>query len=406
MKKNLIIIFLIFTSVYSSATFWNQSRFSFYNSHDTEVYGAENNFLSEFMYDRLNIQIQMNTLYSEEGFDDPNSYITNELRTLSTYHLAENSKFLIGYNLDYYDYDKTKNNFIIDGIYLTTQPLVKNYLYLYTQNEWESVSFLAGVRGRRTGIDYQFDISDAINSAEAEYYDEFYKDIALAYQFNSDFLIYSTYENKTFYNSVNSFVDPYRNHDYTHYGLGVNYTSNSFLGGRISEDFQYLNKESQQYQSYQRHNFINNLRYNYFLNPYISSFISYISQFSYDKEDKEFYRLANYARAQLRFNIPSYNYKAFVIAGSSISFENLSRIYFAYVEYPLSNSFSLSLEDRYSHNVYNTIIASMDYKINNNFLVYIENNYVQSLRKIDNFEFENTYDFKNTFTLGTRMLFR
>ena len=48
----------------------------------------------------------------------------------------------------------------------------------------------------------------------------------------------------------------------------------------------------------------------------------------------------------------------------------------------------------------------MDYKINNNFLVYIENNYVQSLRKIDNFEFENTYDFKNTFTLGTRMLFR
>ncbi len=400
MKKNLLSIFIIFTAVYSSASFWNQSRFSLYNSHDIEVYGFENNFLSEFMLNRLNIQVQMNSLVTEEDYDDYNSNITNELRTLSTYQLAENSKFILGYNVDYYDYDKTQDNFIINGIDFPIKLLVKNNLYLYTQNQWQNMSLLAGLRGRRSGIDYKFDYQDVINSAEAEYYDEFYKDLALAYNLNSELSLYSTFENKTFYSSNVNFNDPGRNHDYTHYGVGVNYTSKSFLGGKISEDFQYLNKESQQYESYQRHNFINNLRYNYSFNPYLSSYISYFSHFSYDKTDKEYYRLANMLRLQARFNIPSYNYKAFVIAGSRISFENLSRIYFAYLEYPLTNSISLSLEDRYSHNIYNTIISAIEYKLNSNFLFYLENNNTQSFSSF------TTFDFKNTFTLGSRMLFR
>lgn len=407
MKKNLVIIFIILATIYCSATYWNQSRFSFYNSGDTEVYGGENNFISDFVLDRLNIQFQMNSLVSEEGFDDPNSYITNELRSLTTYHLAGNSKFILGYNLDYYDYEKTKKlNMLDNGIMPHSQPLVKNHLYIYTDLAWNNLNLLAGLRGRRTGIDYHFKRPNSINTAEAEYYDEFYKDVAISYNIDDEMSLYSTYLNKTFYSSNTSIIDPRRDQDYSHYGIGFNYTSKNFLGGKISQDFQYLNKESEQYQSYQRHNFINNLRYNFTLNTYLSCYFNYVSHFSYDKEDKEFYRLANMLRFQARYNIPSYNNKAFVIAGSSLSFENLNRIYFGYIEYPLSNALSLSIEDRYSHNIYNIIISSLEYKINSSFLLYVENSYTQSLRIIDNYEYENTFNFKNTLTLGTRMFFR
>lgn len=400
MKKNLFIILYIFTTIYCSASYWNQASYSFYNSVDTELSGVENNFISEFSINKYDILIQLNSLISEEDYDDPNSYVTNELRTLSTYQIAENSKFLLGYNVDYYDFDKTKSNFIIDGIYLPTQPLVKNYLYLYSLNKWENISMLAGIRGRRTGIDYQFDIPEAINSTKAEHYDEFYKDFALAYKLNSNFSLYSTFENKSFYSSNPKFNDPRRNHDYTHYGVGANYTSKSIFGGKLSEDFQYVRKDSEQYASYQRNNFINNLRYIFSFNNNWHSFISYIGRFSYDRNTKDFYRLANMVRVQVRYNLSNHNNRAFAIAGSRINAENMSRIYFGYVEYPLTNSISISLEDRYSHNVYNTIISAVEYKLNNNFLFFIENNNTQSFSKI------NSYDFKNTFTLGSRMLFR
>lgn len=407
MKKNLLILLIVFSAILCSGTYWNQSRVSFYKSHDTQVYGAENNFVSDFISDRLSIQIQMNSLVSEEGFDDPNSYITNEIRSLSTYQLAENSKFILGYNLDYYDYDKTKKlNMIDNGIMFHSQPLVKNHLYIYTDLAWNNLNLIAGIRGRRTGIDYHFKRPSSINTAEAEYYDEFYKDLALAYNINDEFSVYTTYENKSFYSSNTSLIDPRRDQDYSHYGLGVNYTSKSFLGGKISEDFQYIRKESNQYDSYQKHNFINNLRYNYTLTPHLSTFLSYISRSSYNTEDDQFYRLSNLARFQARYNLPNYQNRAFLIAGTSLSFENLNRIYFGFIKFPLANSLALSLEDRYSHNVYNTIITSIEYKVNSNFLFYIENTYTQSLRSIDNFEMDNTYDFKNSVTLGTRMLFR
>lgn len=391
MKKSIVLILLVFSTLYCSATFWNQSRFTFYNSEDTEVYGFKNSFLSEFLIDKIDIQIQMNSLISEEDFDDVNSNVTNELRSLTTYQLTNNNKFLLGYNVDYYDYDKTGSNYI-EGVGFPIQPLVKNYLYLYTQNEWEDISMLAGVRGRRTGID--------INSSEAEHYDEFYKNIALAYQLNTNFSIYSTFENKSFYNSTTEFNDPRRNYDYTHYGIGLNFTSKNILGGKLSEDFQYIRKDSEQYASYQKHNFVNSLRYNFSFNSNWNSFLSYIGRFSYDKETKDFYRLANMFRIQLRYNLPDYYNRAFAIAGSRINAENLSRIYFAYFEFPLTNTISLSLEDRYSHNVYNTVISAVEYRLNNSFLLFVENNNSQSFSRI------NSYDFKNTITLGSRMLFR
>ncbi|MBI9031435.1 hypothetical protein JEZ13_05490 [bacterium] len=400
MKKLIIISLFIFSSLCLNAYYWNQTRISFYKSHDTEVYGGENNFMSELIIDKLNFRFQMNSLVSEEGFDDPNSYVTNEIRSLSTYQLAENSKFILGYNLDYYDYDKTQSSFIYDWINQPVQPLVKNYLYLISKNEWDNFTLLAGLRGRATGIDYKFDISDAINTAQAEHYDEFYKDLALAYKLTNNVAIYATFENKTFYSSNADFNDPGRDYDYTHYGGGVNFTSKNFLGGKFSEDFQYLRKDSKQYADYQRHNFINKLRYNYIMTPALSSFVSYISKFSYDDKEKEFYRLANMVRVQARYNLLNYNYQAFLIAGTSLSLENLNRIYFAYVNYPINKSFAISLEDRYSHNVYNTIIASLDYRLNSNFMFYIENSNSQSFSNI------NIYDFKNTLTIGTRMLFR
>jgi hypothetical protein len=283
---------------------------------------------------------------------------------------------------------------------MPSQALVKNYLYIYTQNEWENISMLAGVRGRRTGIEYQLDIPNLVNSAEAGYYDEFYKDIALAYKINKEFSLYSSFANKTFYSSNTNVNDPHRDHDYTHYGVGLNFTSKSIFGGKLSEDFQYIRQDSDQYASYQRNVFINNVRYNFSFNNNWHSFISYIGRFSYDRESKDFYRLANMVRAQVRYNLPNYNNRAFAIAGSRINAENLSRIYFGYVEYPLTSSISLSLEDRYSHNIYNTIISAVEYKLNDKFLFFIENNNTQSYSKI------NIFDFKNTFTLGTRMLFR
>lgn len=400
MKKLVLISFLICICLCLNASYWNQTRFSFYKSQDTEVYGAENNFISEILLNKLNIQVQMNSLLSEEGFDEPNSYITNEIRSLATYTYNPQSKLLLGYNIDYYDYGKTQSSFIYNWINLPVQPLVKNYLYLISKNEWANFTLLAGLRGRTSGIDYKIGIPDAINSAQAEHYDEFYKDIALAYQLSNNIAIYAVYENKTFYSSNTNFNDPGRDFDYTHYGGGVNFTSRDFLGGKISEDFQYLRKDSEQYADYQRHNFINKLRYSYNITPTLSSFVSYISKFSYDDKGKEFYRLANMVRVQARYNLANSNYKAFLIAGTSLSLENLNRIYFAYAKYPLSKSFSLSLEDRYSHNVYNTIIASLDYQLNSNFMVYLENSNSQSFSNI------NTYDFKNTLTIGTRMLFR
>ncbi len=407
MKKLIIISLFIFSSLCLNAYYWNQTRISFYKSHDTEVYGGENNFMSELIIDKLNFRFQMNSLVSEEGFGDLNSFVTNEIRSLSTYQFNPHSRFFLGYNVDYYDYDKTKElNLLDNGIMFNSQPLIKNHLYLYNNFDWDNISIFTGVRGRRTLIDYHFKRPNSINTAESEYYDEFYKDISIFYQLNNEFMVYSTFENKSFYSSETAVIDPKRDQDYTHYGLGVNYVSKDFIGGKISEDFQYLRKDSEQYASYQKHNFINKLRYNYTFTPYLSTFISYISRFSYDNEEKEFYRLSNMARVQARLNLPNYNHKAFIIAGSTISFENLNRIYFGYAKFPLTNTIAISLEDRYSHNVYNTIVTSIDYSFNSNFLFYLENNYTESLRKIDNFENENTFNFKNSFVIGTRMLFR
>lgn len=400
MRKILSITFLIFTSLCFSTSYWNQNRLSFYKSKDIEVYGLENNFLTEVLIDKFNVRIQMNSVLTEEGYDEPNSFITNEIRSLTTYHFNPQSKFILGYNLDYYDYDKTQKSFIYPGINLPTQPIIKNYMYLYAKNDWNDFSLLAGLRGRRNTIDYQFDVAEAINSAKAEHYDEFYKELALAYKLRSNIFLYATYENKSFYSSNTSLSDPGRDYDYSHYGVGVKFSSIDFLGGKLSDDFQYLRKDSEQYATYQRDNFINQLRYSYRLTPSLSSFCSYISHFSYDNNEKEFYRLANMVRLQARYNLPNLNYKAFIIAGTSLSLENLNRIYFAYIKYPIINALSLSLEDRYNHNDYNIIVASLDYELNSNFMFYLENSNSQSFSEI------NYYDFKNTLTLGTRILFR
>ncbi len=400
MKKLLIISLLIFSNLCLNASFWNQTRMSFYKSHDTEVYGGENNLVTQLILNKLSINIQMNTLISEEGFDDPNSFVTNEIRSLSTYKLNPQSKLLLGYNIDYYDYDKTQSNFIYDGIKLPTQPLVKNYLYLISKNEWEDFTLLAGLRGRRNNIDYQMDIPNAINSAKAEHYDEFYKDFALAYSFNDYINFYTTFENKTFYSSNTSIYDPSREYDYTHYGGGIQVKLVDYLGGTIKEDFQYLRKDSDQYENYQKNNFINSLRYTYRLTPHLSSFVTYISRFSYDNQDKEFYRLSNMIRLQARYNLPNFDNQACLIAGSVLSIENMNKIYFAYFKMPVIGSLAISLEDRFSYDIYNTIIASLDYQVNSNILFFLENSNSQSFDNI------NVYDFKNTISLGTRMLFR
>jgi hypothetical protein len=404
MKKVILLsLFFLLTAIsVFSLEYWNDARVTFTQDEDTDYWAFRNNHIAEYYLKDLYLQLDMNSFISElsdeKNIEERNSYVYNELKSFLQYKIKSHSLIKLGFNNNYYDYDKSWNNFFIDGINVPTQTLAKNYSYLVYEGNYKDFKLVTGLRLRSNYIDYQFDGMD-FQANEFYTYDEFYKDIYLSYNFNDKMSIYTDFYNKSFYSEITSLYDPKREHDVTEYGIGINYTNNDFFYGRVMEDLYYQKRDSEQYQDYQEDYFIYNLRYVFPVTSNLNAFCSYISHFSYASQEEEFYRLANMVRLQMRYDLPADYSDAYLIAGTRLNPENESRRYFIEAKYPLLERLYCRINETYFYEAYNKVSTALEYYISPASHVYIESNYTDSLDK------SNLYKYKNNFTIGTRIYF-
>ncbi len=403
MRKIFLTLFLLAVSLIWAGNYWNQSQVTLTQDEDADYWGFKNNHLAEYYLNNLYLEIGLNTFLSEisspDYIEERSSYVTNEIKSFTIYNITSNSSLKLGFNNNYYDYNKSTTNTLVEGIGLPSQTLAKNYSYLVYEGQFNNLQILSGVRYRTNYYDHQIDLGGLINTAEYHTYDEFYKDIYLAYNLSEEVRIYSDFYNKTFYSSTKDFLDPKREYDVTEYGLGVNYTSKDFFNGKLVEDFYYEKRLGDNLQEYEEDYFVNSFRYVLALHDRLNAFCSYISHFSYDSEDKEFYRLANMVRMQLRYNISYDDGDSYILAGTRLNPENQSRRYFVEVKYPLMDKLYCRVNETYYYETYNSVSTALEYYLTSASHIYVENNYTDSL---DDFGY---YSYKNQFLLGARMYF-